>query len=145
MQKIVFTNINGGISVVTPTKEILKKRTIYDIAEKLSPYNEYKIINDNEVMNDRSFRKAWKLSNNKIIEDVSISFDIFIEDLRIKRNEILKNLDVKYLMAIEKNDKNKMEQIIQEKQKLRDLPSKFDKRQFVNIDSLKALIKNNNL
>ena len=55
--KILFQNIEGGLSVIHPTGEI----PIADIAQKDVPAGTpYLIVKDDVVPSDRSFRNAWE-------------------------------------------------------------------------------------
>ena len=55
--KILFQNIEGGLSVIHPTGEI----PIADVAQKDVPAGTpYLIVEDDVIPSDRSFRNAWE-------------------------------------------------------------------------------------
>ena len=57
MNKILFQNIEGGLSVIHPTGEI----PIADVAQKDVPAGTpYLIVEDDVIPSDRTFRGAWE-------------------------------------------------------------------------------------
>lgn len=59
-QRIIYPNLEGGVSVIIPTPEALETMTIEEIAAKDVPQGiEYKIIDVSELPSDRTFRNAW--------------------------------------------------------------------------------------
>lgn len=62
-----------------------------------------------------------------------------MEEIRLKRNEKLKELDVEYMKADETQDLTLKSSIAQQKQILRDLPQTFDLNSATTIEELKAL------
>ena len=59
-QRIIYPNLEGGVSVIIPTPEALETMTIEEIAAKDVPQGiEYKIIDVSELPLDRTFRNAW--------------------------------------------------------------------------------------
>lgn len=60
-QRIIYPNLEGGVSIIIPTPEALEFMTIEEIAAKDVPQGiEYKIIDVNELPQDRTFRSAWE-------------------------------------------------------------------------------------
>jgi hypothetical protein len=54
--KIIFTNAEGGLSIIHPTGEL----PVEDVARKDVPQGvPYKIVEDSAVPTDRTFRNAW--------------------------------------------------------------------------------------
>ena len=77
--KIVYKNDEGGISIITPTPQILTEInpateelwTIDDIAKKDVPTGKkYKKIADSDVSTDRSFRDAWTVDESDLTDGV---------------------------------------------------------------------------
>lgn len=61
MQKIVFKNTDGSVSVIHPTQEAVDAFGIDAIAKKDTPHGfPYKIVNESEIPSDRTFRHAWE-------------------------------------------------------------------------------------
>lgn len=60
--KIVYPNDEGGIAVIHPTAEALATMTIQVIARKDVPTGRpYKIVKDEDIPSDRTFRDAWTM------------------------------------------------------------------------------------
>lgn len=60
-KRIIYPNIEGGVSVIIPAPEALQSMTIEEIAAKDVPQGiEYKIIDVSELPSDRTFRNAWE-------------------------------------------------------------------------------------
>lgn len=69
--KIVFANPDGSIGIIHPTAEALSKMTMHEIARKDVPTGlAYKIIQDDEVPSDRTFRDAWTVDPSTLIDGV---------------------------------------------------------------------------
>lgn len=69
--KIIFKNDNGGISIIHPTDEALEIMSIDEIAQKDVPTGKpYKIINDNDIPTDRSYRDAWTIDEAILTDGV---------------------------------------------------------------------------
>jgi mRNA-degrading endonuclease HigB of HigAB toxin-antitoxin module len=61
-----------------------------------------------------------------------------MEQIRKKRNGELQKLDVPFMMASERNDQEAVSKIATQKQKLRDIPQKYDLSVFKTPEELKA-------
>lgn len=60
--KIVYPNDEGGIAVIHPTAEALATMTMHEIARKDVPTGRpYKIVQDEDIPSDRTFRDAWEV------------------------------------------------------------------------------------
>lgn len=71
--KIIFQNDNGGISIIHPTDEALEIMSIDEIAQKDVPTGKpYKIINDNDIPTDRSYRDAWTIDEAILTDGVGL-------------------------------------------------------------------------
>lgn len=71
--KIIFQNDNGGISIIHPTDEALEIMSIDEIAQKDVPTGKhYKIVNDNEIPVDRSYRDAWTIDEAILTDGVGL-------------------------------------------------------------------------
>lgn len=67
MKKIVFTRPDGGVSVVTPTTQDLLQRAFDAIPREYSP----RIIEEDEVPDDRKYRDAWTVTSGAISIDAT--------------------------------------------------------------------------
>ena len=57
MQRIIYPNSNGGISVVVPTGDL----SFEDVCQKDVPAGSpYLIVSVDDIPSDRSFRDAWE-------------------------------------------------------------------------------------
>ena len=69
--KIIYKNMEGGVSIITPTDEALSMMTIDDIAKKDVPTGlPYKIVEDSEIPTDRTFRDAWAVDESTLTDGV---------------------------------------------------------------------------
>lgn len=81
--KIIYKNSYGGISIVTPSKDIIELMSIDDLAKKDVPDGvEFWIIEDSDIPTSRVFRDAWELDENELGEPsgVGAPFNEFPED-----------------------------------------------------------------
>ena len=127
--KIIYTQDNGTVAIIHPTGEL----SIEEVAAKDVPAGvPYRIVNDDEVPSDRTFRNAWK---EDLTVDMPKAQEITKERLRAERAPLLTALDVQYQRATE--DGRDTTIIISEKQRLRDVTKLADKA--TTLDELKAL------
>ena len=62
MQRIIYQNDRGGVSVVIPSPEALGIWGIEAIALKDVPHGvPYKIVSVDDIPSDRTFRDAWQV------------------------------------------------------------------------------------
>lgn len=88
MSKIIFTNSDGGVSVVHPTGEV----PINELPAKLG-LTDYEIVDDNVIPTDRTFRNAWVKSGATVSEDLPKCKEIAHDTRRAKREEEFKPHD----------------------------------------------------
>jgi len=61
MNRIIYPNDDGGVSIIIPTPDALETRTIEDIALKDVPVGKpFKIVATEDIPSDRTFRNAWE-------------------------------------------------------------------------------------
>ncbi len=78
--KIIFKNEDNSISIITPTQEALSLYSISEIAKKDVPHNlPYKIVEDDVVPTDRSFRGAWTIDDAELTDGVGGELNTFEE------------------------------------------------------------------
>lgn len=88
MSKIIYTNPEGGVSVVHPTGEV----PINELPAKLG-LTDYEIVADDVIPTDRTFRNAWVKSGATVTEDLPKSKEIAHERRRAARAEEFKPHD----------------------------------------------------
>ena len=88
MSKIIYTNSDGGVSVVHPTGEV----PISELPARLG-LTDYEIVDDEAVPTDRTFRNAWVKSGSTVNEDLPKCKEIAHERRRAAREEEFKPHD----------------------------------------------------
>ena len=69
--KIIYKNLNGGVSIITPTPESLEHMTINEIALKDVPTGlPFAIVDDSEIPTDRTYRDAWIVDESTLTDGV---------------------------------------------------------------------------
>ena len=112
---IAFTQLDGSVTYVTPVD---KTKTIEEIAASSVPAGiEYKIVKAADLPQDRYFRNAWCIKGRKVVVDMPKARDVHMKEIRKKRNEKMKVLDIETMKGLD---------VQAEKQVLRDLPAKID-------------------
>jgi len=63
MNRIIYPNDDGGVSILILSPEALETMTIEEIALKDVPAGKpFKIVDVSEIPSDRTFRNAWEYS-----------------------------------------------------------------------------------
>ena len=61
MNRIIYPNDDGGVSIIVPAPEALETMTIEEIATKDVPAGKpFKIVDVADIPTDRTFRNAWE-------------------------------------------------------------------------------------
>jgi hypothetical protein len=82
--KIIYTNNEGGVSVIHPTGEL----PIEEVAAKDVPEGiPYEIVEDDAIPSDRTFRGAWVMGDCCVEHDLDKCKDIAHDKRRAKRAE----------------------------------------------------------
>lgn len=69
MKRIIYQNDDNTISILTPAPEC--PLTIEEIAAKDVPTGKkYKIVDINEIPEDRTFRNAWEIDESELTDGV---------------------------------------------------------------------------
>ena len=71
------------------------------------------------IPKDRIFRNAWQFNGNAVEIDMVKARDIHRENLRRERKPLLEDLDVEFMLALERGEDTSI--IAAKKQKLRDV------------------------
>lgn len=126
--KIIYTQDNGTVAIITPTGDL----SIEAIAQKDVPAGvPYRIVNDDEIPGDRTFRNAWK---DDLTVDMPKAVEITKDRLRAERAPLLIEQDVAFQKAQETG--GSIAAIVAEKKRLRDI-TKLDPG--LTLEQLKAL------
>tara|TARA_S200002703_G_scaffold104561_1_gene90722 strand:+ start:568 stop:1017 length:450 start_codon:yes stop_codon:yes gene_type:complete len=136
MAKIIYTNDNGNVVVVTPVSTEL---TVDEIAAKDVPAGKsYTIVEDAQVPTDRSFRDAWALSDGSIQVDMTKAKDLMRDKIREVRKDLLASEDVEFMRAVETANAYAQAASAARKQALRDAPSASAISNASDVTALKA-------
>lgn len=120
MAKIIYTNDNGNVVVITPVSTEL---TVEEVAAKDVPAGKsYTIVEDAQVPTDRSFRDAWALSDGSIQVEMTKAKDLMRDKIREARKDLLSAEDVTFMRAVETADADAQAASAARKQALRDAP-----------------------
>jgi hypothetical protein len=115
-------NSDGGVSIVSPADNYegdfvqwLKDVELDDM--------EFVSLFPIQLPADRYFRDAWRLVDSRVEIDLSAAKEIRINRLREARNRQLRDLDRQFIECFEKVDRDRISEIVIEKQQLRDMPN----------------------
>jgi hypothetical protein len=71
MNRIIYKNNEGGVSVIIPTPEALEKYGIEAIAIKDVPSGrKFKLIDAADIPSDRSSRDAWTVDEAELTDGI---------------------------------------------------------------------------
>jgi hypothetical protein len=71
MNRIIYKNDEGGVSVIIPTQEALEQHGIHAIAIKDVPAGKpYKIVDAADIPSDRSDRDAWTVDEADLTDGI---------------------------------------------------------------------------
>ena len=117
MSKVIFTNSDGTVSIMTPIEGTAEECAKRDLPDGTS----YEIVDDSVIPTDRSFRNAWKQNNKTIETDMSKAREIHKTNIREARVAKFAELDVEFQKALEPSSDTTA--IVAKKQALRDAPA----------------------
>ncbi len=69
MKKIIYTNEDGGVSVITPTNE--KYIDIILLKDVPKTATNVEVVEEDDIPIDRTFRDAWKQAGTRITHDMN--------------------------------------------------------------------------
>ena len=117
MSKIIYTNSDGTVSIMTPIEGTAEECAKRDLPDGTS----YEIVDDSVIPTDRSFRNAWKQNSKTIETDMSKAREIHKTNIREARVAKFAELDVEFQKALETSSSTT--DIVAKKQALRDAPA----------------------
>ena len=75
--RIIYKTEEGGVAIISPAPECT--RTIEEIAQKDVPSGyPYKIVEDADVLSDRTFRDAWEVEESDLTDGVGAEYSDFL-------------------------------------------------------------------
>lgn len=120
MSKIVVERDDGGISIIIPADNIDTELLVRD-AKAVAGYVSHKIVEDDELPSDRTYRNAWENGEKTVSVNMVKAREIQKDILRSMRAPLLENLDMEFLKALEGSDDSLKQEVIDKKQILRDV------------------------
>ena len=79
MTKIIYSNSDGTVSIITPIGDI--ERAKQDVPSGTA----YEVVEDDKLPTDRTFRNAWVKGSGVVTEDVTKAKAIAHDTRRLKR------------------------------------------------------------
>ena len=131
---IVYTNLNGNVSVCIPTQECIDSHGIEWVKAKDTPEHSI-IIDSSQLPSDNTFFDAWELNGENININLNKAKDITKDRLRQEREPLLLAQDIAFQRALESNADTSV--IVAEKQRLRNITTLVDTAN--TVEELKAL------
>lgn len=142
MRKIIFTRLDGGVSVVHLVRNTIGETVTTDAEIEQRAWNKLpedainpQFVEETAIPADRAFRAAWKHEAAGISVDIVMAKDLTKDRLRIERKPLLEAQDVAFQRALETGADTS--EIVKEKQRLRDITKQADS--LVSLEELKAL------
>lgn len=118
MQRIVFENDEGGVSIVIPAPKALLDMTIEQIAAGAVPAGKaWRIVATDEVPSDRTFRNAWKPD---LTVDMAKAREIKKNLIRAERTALFTTNDLAVQDALISQDKAALDKAVAVRDALRD-------------------------
>ena len=122
---IVYKAGINEIAWISPNEESLE----FILNRAVPSGSKYLFINDDTNV-DYDFFKSydfdWNLENGTEttpILNLDIAKQMYLKEIRIKRDKLFVNLDIDYMRALETGNQTLIQEIVTKKQQLRDLPN----------------------
>lgn len=94
-----------------------------------------RIVDQSLLPTDREFRKAWTVFGTIDLEKAK---DVWRDKIRVARDKKIKELDIKWMKAMEKGETTIAASIAADKQVLRDLPQREEISRASSVEELKS-------
>jgi hypothetical protein len=147
---VTYENTDGTISVVYGTPELYARlgddsevanhllHTAVPPHARPSAY----VMDPRDVPQDRTFRDAWRKppQGGPVGVDMDEARKIHMQTIREKRDEMLTELDIESLRAVEDGDGQKAFDVAAKKKALRDLPDNIDLSSLTTPEELKNFL-----
>lgn len=148
MKRIIYRTEGGDLAVVMPASNT--KLSLEEIIEKdVRSGRPRDVIDTTQLPADRFFRMAWTYDFDSEIKSrqlVEIDMDkarLIVQDfIRTERMPAFGRLDIEYQRATETEDRERMKEIAELKQVLRDLPASSAIQEAKTPEELEHLARN---
>jgi hypothetical protein len=88
IKRIIYSNDEGGVSVIVPSLSCLQEHTIEEIAAKDVPAGKpYKIVSVEDIPSDRTFRNAWSVNEADLTDGVGAESNEFPQEVTNDSNQ----------------------------------------------------------
>lgn len=128
MYKIIYTRVDGGVSIVhaVPKEELpltflteeAYKQFVWERSVPSDAINPVEIQTDN-IPSNKEFRYAWKQDGNNITYDLEKAKTIQVERTELAINSALQSLNAELIEAIVSGNDEEKESIIAKKENLK--------------------------
>ena len=122
MRKIIFTNTDGGLSIVHPVCNTVGETLTTDAEIEQRSWNKLPVdavnpvfIDESAIPTDRTFRDAWEHGENSIIQNINKSKAIAHDKRRQARSAEFAPLDIKATIPSEATAAETARQVIRAK------------------------------
>ncbi len=134
MNKCIIFFEEGLLRILVPIEN--ENQSLRQIIEADVPNDlEYRIVDTDALPEDRTFRNAWTID---LQVDMEKAREIWLAKIRLARNKALIDLDIKFMRALEADDKRDLQDISNQKHTLRVLPKMVDLKLYTNAKALRA-------
>lgn len=140
--KIIYTNIDGSLSVLSPSpawKGTMEELAIKDVPAGLP----YEIVEDSAIPTDRTFRNAWALEGKIISHDMEKAKEIKRDQLRAERIPLFavldKDVSIASVEALKTGDNSEVLTLEEKRQLLRDAPAMPEIAAAQSVEDLKKI------
>lgn len=163
IRKIVYTQKDGTLAVVTPIRNTIGE-TLIPVINELDEIVYYREMTDNEIEQrawdklpsyainpkfieaheiptDRTFRNAWRYVADEIYHDMPHARNIMRDLLRAKRTQSFQLLDSEWMRAKGRKREQEADEIESKRELLRNLPQDPRIEECTNVIQLKALLE----
>jgi len=113
MKKIIYTNADGGVSIVTPTNE--KYIDLILLKDIPKDAKDVKVVEDADIPKDRTFRDALRQSGETMSHDLKECKNIAHTHRRERRAYEFEPLDIKVTIPNEAVEAEAQRQSIRDK------------------------------
>lgn len=121
MNKVIITRSDGSIAILHPTSEATEKTIERDALNTPDYVSHRELTPEEELPVDRVFRNAWVDMGKNLAIDIDKAKKIKQDIFREARKPLFEELDIAYMRADEAGDAKLKQNIVFQKQLLRDV------------------------
>ena len=131
MAKVFLYEGDSGIVVVSPAAQL----DIDEFAKNfVPPKTKYNIIESSQLPPDPEFSGAWTIDCDV---DIKKAKQIWLDKIRVVRDQRLKELDIKWMRAMENGESKVASSVAAKKQMLRDVTEREDFKKAKTLEQIK--------